>query len=96
MRFRVRDIVLPNIQTAGIKAAPTMIARTSPVELEPADVLDEVILGGQHQDAAAVAFAEGELRQPEQVIPSFVITDVPFVVVAGCVTVAARRPQFRN
>ncbi len=52
-----------------------------PLELELPDVLDKVILGGQQQYAAAITFAEGELRQPEQVIPSVVITDGSFVVV---------------
>jgi hypothetical protein len=50
-------------------------------KLEIPDVLDKVILRGQQEYAAAIAFAEGELRQPEQVIPSVVITDDPFVFV---------------
>ena len=41
-----------------------------PIELQLADVLDEVILGRQQQYAAAISFAEGEFRQPEQIIPA--------------------------
>ena len=50
-------------------------------ELEPPDVLDKVVLGRQQQDAAAIAFAEGEFRQPEQVTLSVVVTDDSLVVV---------------
>ena len=44
------------------------------VELELADALNEVVLGRQQQYAGAISFAEGELRQPEQVALALVIT----------------------
>ena len=81
MRFSARDIVLPNIQTDRNKGRTGDDREDQSLELQFSDVLNKVILGGQQQYAAAIPFAEAELRQPEQVIPSFVITDDAFVLV---------------
>ena len=66
------------------------------LELQLPDVLNKVILGGQQQYAAAIPFAEAELRQPEQVIPSFVIPDECLRSCRGCAIVAGRRPRLRS
>ncbi|KGJ66511.1 hypothetical protein BJA5080_08318 [Bradyrhizobium diazoefficiens SEMIA 5080] len=51
-------------------------------KLEPSNILNEVILGSQQQDAAVVSFAKCELRQSEQVALSVLIADEALVVVA--------------
>ena len=55
--------------------------KNEPIELQLADVLDEVILGRQQQDAAAISFTKGEFCQPEQIAVSVVIMDNAFVSV---------------
>ena len=75
-RFRHRAAEDPDSRN---KRSANDDRKDQPPELEIPNVLNKVILGGQQQYAAAIAFAEDELRQPEQIIPSVVITDDPFV-----------------
>lgn len=51
------------------------------IELEPADVLNEVVLCSQQQDAAILTFAQRKLHHPEQEAFPGSVLDVSFVAV---------------
>ena len=64
-----------------------MIARTSPLNWRLRTFWTKSSWAASSSMLAAIAFAEGELRQPEQIIPSIVITDDALRFCRDCVTV---------
>ena len=86
IRFRECDIRAAEHPDQRHEGGADEDREEQPGELELPDVLDEVILGGQQHDAAAIPFADDEFGQPEQVILSVVVADKALVVVDGYAT----------
>ena len=96
MFFKERDILLPNIQNDWNKGRASNDCEDQPGELELPNTLDKVFLGREQQYVDIVLLAQSEFRQPEQVVPPLVVTDISFVMVAALPLLARPPPRPRS